>query len=311
MNSILEDFKMAFRSGNILNQLIIINLAVFALVNILLFVVLKLAGQDVVYYDIVGYLSLPSNPAQLIYQPLAFISYMFLHADFLHILSNMLFLYWFGKIITEYLGQNKILGLYVWGGLAGAALYLVAFNTIPFYSDVANRSILMGASAGVLAVVVAAATFKPDHIVHLFLLGPIKMKWIALFFVIMSFFRTVGENAGGELAHLGGAALGYFFMRQLQQNGNDWSKPVVSFVIWCKSFFKPQPKIKVTYKNEEKFGSGKKTKAKARPTKKAASQDSNETSQAEIDAILDKISEKGYDALSKTEKQKLFNASKD
>lgn len=307
MNSILDDFKMAFRSGNILNQIIVINLAVFACINIFVYVILTLSGQSELFGEIYAYLSLPSNPSRLIYQPLSFFTYMFLHQDFFHILFNMLFLYWFGRIIVEYLGQNKILGLYVLGGLSGGLFYILLYNAIPFYQNLAPFSILAGASAGVLAVVVGAATFQPDFEIRLLLLGAVKLKFIAVFVVLSSFLGVVGDNAGGEIAHLGGALLGYLFMVQLKK-GNDWSKPIAKSLIWVKSFFIRQPKIKVSYKNEQRFGSTKSSR-KTATSRKKSSGGSKQTSQAEIDAILDKISESGYDALSKEEKQKLFNAS--
>lgn len=305
-NSILDDFKIAFRTGNILNQLIIINVVVFAFFGVI-GVFLTFAGQRALYETIVGYLSLPADPAQFIKQPWSIITYFFLHKGFFHILWNMLFMYWFGRIISEYLGQNKLLGLYVWGGIGGGILYLLAYNLLPYFAGAVSNSILLGASGGVIAIVVGAATFQPNYAVHLIFLGPVKLKYIAAFYVISSFLQSTGTNAGGEIAHLGGALMGYLAMSQLQR-GNDWSKPVVSFIIWVKSLFKPQPKIKVTYRSERKT-TGKK-KASTRKSKSTPSA-SVVTPQEEIDAILDKISEKGYDALSKEEKQKLFNASKD
>lgn len=311
MNNILDDLKMAFRSGNVLNQLIVINLVAFVVVNIGLFVLLTLSGQREIYDQIMYYLSLPSDPAQFITQPWTIFTYMFLHRGFFHILFNMLIMYWFGRIITEYLGQNKVLGLYVLGGLAGGLLYMLAYNVIPYYEG--SRAILAGASAGVLAIVVGAATFQPNFTVNLILLGPVRLKYIAIFAILSSIMGTVGYNAGGEIAHLGGAGLGYLFITQLQR-GSDWSKPVAAFVTWGKSFFVSQPKVRVSYKNEEKFGSRKSGRSKTKTRSRAKSRQaaaSSTTSQDEIDAILDKISEKGYDALSKEEKQKLFNASKD
>ncbi len=306
MNSILEDFKQAFKTGNILNQLIVINVVVFVLFGVV-GVFMQLSGADALYQRIYYYLSLPSSPDQILYQPLSFVTYMFMHQGIFHILWNMLFLYWFGKLVTGYLGQNKVLGLYVFGGLMGGLLYVLAYNILPFYAPVAANSTLVGASGAVLAVVVGAATFQPNFTVHLFLFGPIKIKYIAAFVVLSSFFRITGSNAGGEIAHLGGALMGYVIISQLQK-GNDWSKPVVQFIAWVKSFFVRQPKIYVSYKNKEE---SKKTWRKKAPSSTGSTKKKTATPQAEIDAILDKISEKGYDALSKEEKQKLFNASKD
>ena len=310
MNNILEEFKRAFKTGNILYQLIIINLAVFLGLGVIK-VILVLSQNAGIHTAIYEYLSLPSNTQRLLYQPTSIITYMFMHRDFFHILFNMLFLFWFGRIITEYLGQNKVLGLYVWGGIVGGLAYIITYNLVPFYANAVELSTLVGASAGVLAVVVGAATFQPDFTVMLFLLGPVKLKWIAIIVVVSSLFGTIGDNAGGEIAHLGGALTGFLFITQLRK-GNDWSKPVASFVTWVKSFFTAQPKIRVSYRKEEpkKQKTSRASRSAGRSASRAA-KSSGKTSQEEIDAILDKISEKGYDALSKEEKQKLFNASKD
>ncbi|MFY0593349.1 rhomboid family intramembrane serine protease [Roseivirga sp.] len=306
MNSILDDFKLAFKTGNVLNQIIVINVVVFLFMGVLA-VLLTLGGQAELYDQISLNLMLPADPARFIYKPWTLITHFFFHQGFFHILFNMLWMYWFGKIITEYLGQNKLLGFYVWGGIGGGLFYLLIYNVLPFFESQVALSVLLGASAGVTAIVVGAATFQPNFTVQLILIGPVKLKYIAAASVAISFLQSTGTNAGGEIAHLGGALVGYFGMTQLQK-GNDWSKPVVGFVLWVKSLFKPQSKIKVSYRSE-------KTQKKQATTKKAApkpkQKSKEETSQAEIDAILDKISDKGYDALSKSEKQKLFNASKD
>jgi len=215
----------------------------------------------------------------------------------------MLFLFWFGKIIVGYLGQNKLLGLFVWGGLGGGLLYILVYNALPFYAPLVENSSLVGASGAVMAVVVGAATFQPNFSVQMFLIGSVKLKYIAAFYLLLSFFQVTGANAGGEIAHLGGALMGYIVISQLQQ-GKDWSKPIVTFINWVKGLFKNQAKMNVSYKNKQK------TKATKTRVKKSAPSSDTSTPQAEIDAILDKISDKGYDALSKEEKQKLFNASK-
>lgn len=304
MNSILDDFKRAFKSGNILNQIIVINVLVFLFMGVL-GVLLTLSGQEGLYNQISLYLTLPADSAEFIYRPWTLITYFFFHQGLMHILFNMLWMYWFGKIISEYLGQNKVLGFYVWGGIGGGLFYMLVYNLFPFFAEAVPYSVLLGASAGVTAIVVGAATFQPNFTVSLIFLGPVKLKYIAAFSVAASFLQSTGSNAGGEIAHLGGALVGYLGMTQLQK-GNDWSTPVVNFVTWVKSFFKPQSKIKVSYRSE------KTQKQKAKPTRRtAAPKAKKETNQAEIDAILDKISEKGYDALSTDEKQKLFNASKD
>ncbi|OEK06671.1 rhomboid family intramembrane serine protease [Roseivirga misakiensis] len=305
INSILDDFKVSFRNGNILNQIIIINVVAFIFFGVFR-LILDFSGNSELYSVIEGFFKLPSNLGKLVFRPWTIITHMFMHASIGHILWNMVFMYMFGRIITEYLGQNKLLSLYIWGGIGGGVTFILAYNLIPMFSNYVAAAQALGASAAVNAIIVGAATFQPEYQVRMLFIGLVKLKYIAAFFVVSSFLYTSGANAGGEFAHLGGAFLGYLNIKQLQQ-GNDWSKPVVGFVLWVKSLFKPQPKIKVSYRSEKtqkKQASRRKAAPKAKPSKE-------ETSQAEIDAILDKISEKGYDALSKSEKQKLFNASKD
>ena len=197
MASILDDFKVAFKTGNILNQLIVINVVVFLFFGVLN-VLLTLSGQTAFYNDVLYFFTLPSNLGSLIYKPWTLITYAFTHEGVFHILWNMLFMYWFGRIITEYLGQNKLLGLYVWGGIGGGLLYLLAYNALPYFETVAQVSTLLGASGAVTAIVVGAATFQPNFQVSL-ILWSVKLKYIAAFMVVTSFLQSAGSNAGERL----------------------------------------------------------------------------------------------------------------
>jgi len=154
----------------------------------------------------------------------------------------------------------------------------------------------VGASAAVFAVVVAAATLLPDYTFFLLFLGPVRIKYIAAFYVIISFLGSVGSNAGGEIAHLGGALMGFVYIKQLQSGAN-WGSWITATLDWFKNLFTAKPKVKVTYRNSET------SSPKKSSTKPSVSQD-------EIDVILDKISDGGYESLTKDEKEKLFNASK-
>ena len=301
---VLDEFKHAFnRPDNGLVQIILINLVVYVGL-IFLRVILTLTGGAGVYDQFMQWLMLPAAIPEFLTRPWTLITYFFVHERFFHILFNMLFLYWFGKIIKEFLGGSKVVNLYVLGGLAGGVFYILIYNTIPFFAERIDSSMMLGASAGVFAVVVGAATFMPNYTILLMFIGPVRIKYIAIFYVILAFAQTTGANAGGELAHLGGAALGFFYIKQLQQ-GTDWGKWIHSFFGFIKSFFIRQPKVKVTYRKTSKS----KTKSKSQSTA-ATSKPIDSTSQEEIDAILDKISHSGYESLSKEEKQKLFNASK-
>ena len=302
---ILDDFKHAFnRPNNGHIQLILINVIVF-LVLIVSKVFIDLTLGPEAFRNVLVQLAMPSNTESFLVKPWTIFTYMFVHIGFFHILFNMLFLYWFGMVIKEFLGSNRVIGLYVLGGIAGGIMYILIYNLIPFYADRVDISILYGASAGVFAVVVGAATFMPNYTFFLLFIGPVRIKYIALFYVILSFANTTGPNAGGELAHLGGALIGFLFIKQLN-SGIDWSKPIVKVMHFFKSFFVKQPNIRVTYSRKEQ----------SRPSSRRGFQSSKKSTntktveQDEIDEILDKISQSGYDSLSKEEKEKLFNASK-
>lgn len=298
--SFLDEFKTVWKKpDNGLVQVILINAIVFVLINVIR-VFSSISGNLEVYSWVINQIALPSDISTFLLKPWTIITYFFTHEGFFHILFNMLFFYWFGKIIYEFLGNNKLINLYVLGGLIGGFLFILIYNLIPYYNDRVELSILMGASAGVFAVVVGAATFMPNYTFFLLFLGPVKIKYIAIFYVLLSFFNIDGSNAGGELSHLGGALIGFLYVQQLKK-GNDFGQPIISFIQFIKSLFVRKPKIKVSYKSTDSK-TGKKTGFKPDQTKTVP--------QEEIDAILDKISAGGYESLSKEEKQKLFNASK-
>ena len=297
MNGILDDFKNAFsRKNNGLIQIILINVIVFLILTIL-FVTLKLTGAERYYHLVTDQLSLPSALGSLMYKLWTLFTYFFTHRDIFHILFNMLFLYWFGKVIEEYLGNRRLINLYILGGLAAGIFYIAMYNLFPYFAKMVGNTTLIGASGAVFAIVVGAATLMPNYTFHLLLLGPVRIKYISAFFVVASFARSVGENAGGDIAHLGGALLGFVFIRQLR-NGNDMGRPLTAFAEWFNRLFRKRPVMRVTYQNKGKGSYG----GYPSPNYGVPNQD-------EIDNILDKISRSGYESLTKEEKQKLFRAS--
>ena len=201
----------------------------------------------------------------------------------------MLFLYWFGKIISDNIGNNALISLYILGGIIGGLFYMATYNIVPYYGERVSDSLMLGASAGVFSVVVGSATLMPNYTFYLLLIGPVRIKYIALFYVLLSFFDVAGSNAGGEIAHLGGAFIGYIFIRQLQ-NGVNIGEGVINII--------------------NLFNNKKKRKEPKRYEEKDEKKSSFETSQDEVDKILDKISESGYSSLTEKEKERLFNASK-
>ncbi len=302
-NSILNDFKNAWnKPNNAPAQLIIINVVVFLALGLLM-VVSRLSGIYPIFDFVYDQFSIPPTFAEFITRPWTIVTYAFAHSlsDVFHILFNMLVFYWFSKLILEFLGNKKVISIYVLGGLAGGLAYLLVYNLIPFYQQQApGISGMVGASAAVYAVVVAAAVFMPNYTFFLMLLGPVKIKYIAAFYVVISFLGSTGGNAGGNIAHLGGALIGWLYISQLK-NGTDLGAWIIRIIDWVKSFFVASPKIKVSHRSTSK---------KQRSNPKATKTKNGRSEQEEIDAILDKISQSGYDSLSKEEKQKLFNASK-
>lgn len=292
-----DDFKNAFqRYNNAHVQLIIINVIVFVVLGVVS--VISLVGNfPELHFAIDRFLSIPARAGEFIVRPWTIITYAFLHGGVYHILVNMLALYWFGRLFVEYLGSDKLIAVYFLGAIAGGLLYLLAYNTIPFFVEQTQVQTvtMVGASAAVNAIIVAAATLLPDYTFFLLLIGPVRIKYIAALTVILSFLGTVGGNAGGNLAHLGGALIGFVYIKQLQA-GSNWGAWVTATIDWFKGLFQPRPKVKVTYRSDA-------------PRKKTQTKSSS-VSQEELDAILDKISDGGYESLTKEEKEKLFNASK-
>lgn len=313
MNRFAEELKYAFnRPDNGLIRIILVNLIVYALL-IVLRVILNLSGASGVFSFIMQQLMLPADLGTFLIKPWTVVTYMFTHLDFFHILFNMLFLYWFGQLIMDYLGSKKFVNIFVLGGLAGGVFYMLIYNLLPYYTEQVSGSVLLGASAGVSAIIVATATLMPNHSFMLLFIGPVKIKYIAIFYVIFKSFAGLdGPNAGGELAHLGGALIGYLYIVQLRK-GNDIGGWISGFFDWVKGLFQRRSKIRVTHKQNTYTGKPKgytRTAERHRSATTTTTGKRTAVEQDEIDAILDKISEKGYESLSKEEKQKLFNASK-
>lgn len=292
-----DEFKNAFQKHNNAHvQLIIINVVVF-LFLVVIFVFSYFGDFEKIFTIIHNQFLIPPKIGEFLARPWTLITYGFAHDHIriLHILFNMLALYWFGKLFIEYLGSAKLIAVYVLGVLAGALVYLLMFNTIPKLDEL-SPSGMVGASGAVYAVMVATATLLPDYTFFLLLVGPIRIKYIAFFFIVISFIGTTSTNAGGNIAHLGGALIGFIYVKQLQV-GVNWGGWISALLDWIRDLFISQPKVKVTYRKTEP--------KPTQPTAKAS-----KATQDEIDTILDKISDRGYESLTKEEKEKLFNASK-
>ena len=285
MNSVWQNIRYKLlQSGSRINLLIGINVAVFLLVNIPA-VFMHILGNDWLMSFSENYLSLPAFLPRLATRFWTPITYMFMHAGVFHILFNMLWLFWMGKIFEEYLGNKRLVSLYLMGGLAGAVFFVLFYNIFPAFTNALPFAVVVGASASVTAIVIATATLLPNYTIYMMFIGPVKLKWLAVFFVVIDFLSISGPNAGGEIAHLGGALLGFIYIKQLNR-GHDWSRSV-------NQVFSQRPKVKVVSQN-----------------KTYQQQVHTIPRQEEIDHILDKISQSGYESLNKHEKEVLFRASK-
>lgn len=294
--SLVEELKQVlFRPRRTLHQFIAINVFVFFAIKLIAVFELLFRLESTLSSKIVFYLSVPASLDALIKQPWSLFTYMFLHEGFFHLLFNMLGLYWFGQLLEEYIGGKKFAWIYIFGGLTGALLFILMYNVFPAFENSLLASRTLGASAGVLAIAVATATLLPNYQFMLFFFGLVKIKYIVLFYVLLDVINIAGDNAGGHIAHLGGAILGFCYIRQLR-SGNDISSPFSNFGKKLSSLFKKKSKMKVAYKNTE----NERRNIKKQPSK-----------QEIIDRILDKISKTGYEGLTKEEKEILFKASQE
>ena len=290
---ILSDIKQTFKEGSALVRLIYINLAVFLVLKILA-VIFFLSNQTVSPAD---WLSVPSDPAFLVKRPWTLLTYMFTHAGFIHILFNLLGLYWFGKLFLYRLENTKLVAVYFFGGLCGAVFYFIAYNIFPVFAG--TNGLLLGASASVFAVLVAIAAYTPNEEITLSFIGTFRLKYIAIFYVLLSVTGISLSNPGGNIAHLGGAAWGWFYISQLNR-GRSIGEGLIGIASQVATalngLFKPKSNLKVTFKKPPK--------------------DDHEYNRVknkeheEINRILEKISRTGYDSLTASEKDLLFRQGK-
>lgn len=292
-----EFFKKLFLGKNALSRLILINTVIYLTVNIVgLFSILFNFTSSAELSPLTKLLSLPAGLSYLANKPWTLFTYMFLQDSFFHLLFNMIMLYFGGTIFQEYLSQAKLLWTYIMGGLLGGLFFILAFNIFPAFSSVTDISIAMGASASVLAIIIAIATYVPDYTVHLFLFGRFKLKYLAIIFIVIDILSIQADNPGGHIAHLGGALWGFLYAFSLKK-GNDIYKIFYAFKLPKVTWNKKSNKFDTTRPR-----SGRPLSDEDYNFKRTATQD-------EIDIILDKISKSGYSSLTKFEKEMLFKTS--
>jgi membrane associated rhomboid family serine protease len=300
MNSFVQDFKVAWNKQNSgLSRLIIVNVAIFVVLNVAMWTAQIFDVAPLAHF-IYALFYIPAPIENFITRPWTLITYFLAHQNFFHILFNMLMLYWFGMLSNEFMGSKRTIAMYVYGGVVGGLLYLLVYNTVPFFYNNMPAVGMIGASASVYAIITGIATLLPEYSIHLLLFGAVRLKYVAAITIFLSFIGSSGSNAGGNIAHLGGALMGYIFVKLLQR-GTDTSVPL-DRLLWMilnswHRITKPKSKIRVTHKDDLRNQRGGGSGYRAMP------------SQDEIDRILDKISESGYESLTTEEKQTLFKYS--
>lgn len=282
--SFIQNIQHRFKQGSIVEKIIYINVAVFVF-TLLMSVFQGLYKNESNF--IVAWFSLNANYTEFFSKPWAIISYGFLHADFLHILMNLIVLYYVGNLFIEYFTQKQLLTFYLLGTFFGGVLFLASYNYFPLFKD--QTAILVGASAGISAIFIGIATYIPNYQFKIRFIGFVKLWYLAAIWVGLDLLALAGNNAGGHFSHLGGAMFGFLYVTQA-------SNKKIRILDNISSLFKRKEKpLKTVYKSKNKTTS----------TTKNTSEN-----QQKIDAILDKIGASGYDVLSKEEKEFLFKQGK-
>lgn len=293
MATTFKELMSRYSSLSMLMKIIVINVAVFVALRLAVIVML-FSGFDNPE-SVLQWVELPSNPSMFLRRPWTIITYMFAQYDVLHLLFNMLWLYWFGIIFMSFSTGRRLMALYVYGGLVGAALYMLAYNSLPLFNGV--NGMLIGASGAVIAIVAATAVMVPDYKMHLLFLGAVSLKWVAIVTIGIDLLGVTGANAGGHLAHLGGALIGVIYALRLRR-GHDITAPVNHLFDRVVNIFKPRPKPRFkTYRSDHTQHSRRSNTADATADR------------AKLDEILDKIKKSGYTSLTPEERKRLFDVS--
>jgi membrane associated rhomboid family serine protease len=303
---LMDELRQQWRTGGALIRLVLVNALVFVALLLMHLVLIPIAGDRMIAevwseVYVMHWLQSTYVWGDVLFRPWTVITYMFVHLDFFHVFFNMLMLWFSGRLFMDLLGGKRLVGNYLLGGLAGWLFYALAYNYIPGIRGQGDGSDILGASASVMAVFIGIAAYRPDMVVSLLIFGEVRLKWIALIYLVLDLVSIrQGNNSGGHLAHVGGALYGYLAATQLKK-GSDWSGAFMDQLQRIGSLFtrRKGPRLRVE-------------KMDRRKVRVLQDSDFNATKRAKeerVNAILDKISRSGYDSLSKEEKDFLFRAS--
>ncbi len=286
--NILDGIKNFFLQRNVLSRLMLINISIWVICLFISVFTWLFNISDISF--VTKLFAVPANLSVLADKPWTLFTYMFLQEEFWHLFFNMLMLYYGGQIFLQFLSQKQLLWTYIVGGLFGALFFILVFNAFPVFENMRNHAVALGSSASVMAILIAAATYHPDYSINLFLLGNVRMKWVAIVFVIIDFLSISKGNSGGHVAHLGGALWGFLYAYFIKRDFDFYT------------IFKKKARIRVKSKNADKY--------QQRPKTDEQFNAERAMEQEEIDRILEKIAKNGYSSLTEREKEFLFRQSK-
>jgi membrane associated rhomboid family serine protease len=286
--NILDDLKLQYKTGGMVQKLIFWNIGLFVVFS-LLEVVLKFSNITFIYFDFVA---LSSNTTEFLAKPWTLVTFSFFHAGIFHLIFNLLVLHFSGRLFNTYFTDKQLFGVYLLGGIFSGLTFVL------LYFFLGKTSLLVGASGAIMALLIGSATYAPFMLLRIPLIGIVKLWHVAFVILLVDLIQLPLENMGGHLAHLGGAFFGFIYIKLLQ-SGTDLTKPISSSIDGIVTFL--QPKKKTPFK-----------KVHRNTTKKSVHSYSQnkDIAQKQIDEILDKISQSGYDCLTKEEKEFLFKAGK-
>lgn len=302
MNSIVDQISQQFKNGGMYIKLLFINIAVYVIFSILWIIISLMKLDYHSYYYIQDIFSFNSNLLTVFIKPWSIITYSFIHGNIMHLFSNMIVLFFAGKMYEELLGKKRVLSTYIIGGLIGALFYIISHNIFPLLLDKGNIP-MIGASASVFAILTALAVYVPNYEVLLFGVFKVKLKYLAMIWIGLDVLNIASNDGIAHFAHLGGALWGLFFVANIKKNKDYsvWFDKVISKIL---RFFTPKKKIKIVWKKKQAYSN------KKPPTDDYQYNANKKERQNKLDLILDKIKESGYDSLTKSEKDFLFDASK-
>lgn len=286
--NIIDSIKAFFSQKSALSRLMLINISIYIVCLFISVFTWLFNISDISF--VTKLFAVPADISSLAEKPWTIFTYMFLQEEFWHLFFNMLMLYYGGQIFLQFFSQKQLLLTYIFGGLVGALFFILAFNAFPVFEDTKTYAFALGSSASVLSILITAATYQPEYRLNLFLLGQVKMKWIAIIFVVIDLLSIPKGNSGGHIAHLGGALWGFLYAYLLR---NDFDFYLI---------FKRKARIKVKTRNAHNYHQRPKTDEQYNAERAQE--------QEETDKILEKIAKNGYSSLSEKEKEFLFRQSK-